>query len=116
MDEANEKKIVIYSVSDIRAHELIGCYFKQKPHDTFNFHARDDKLKARDVKPDNKSFSFRFDDHPDILWTLSLSPDSGQILRGNWSDSRDPSLEDGTYQAQAGGGAEEEPNAASACA
>ena len=113
MGDDNDKKSVIYSVSDPRAHDLIGCYYKAKPKDTYNFHSRDDKVKARDVKPDDKGFSFRLDHNPDILWTLTLKPGSGQILTGNWTDSRDPALEDGTYQAQAGGAAED---AASACA
>ena len=113
MDDDNDKKFVIFSVSDPRADDLIGCYYKSKPENSYNFHGRDDKVKARDIKPDDKDFSFRLDDNPDILWTLNLSPDSGGILTGNWSDDRDPALEDGTYQAQAGGTAED---AASACA
>jgi hypothetical protein len=121
MPEFANNKIRIHEVNKPEGDQLIFCYFKLKPDGTYNFHDRDDKVKARDITLD-KPFHFRLDEDPETLWTLILTSivddPTGVKLSGGWSksNSKNPSLEDGTYQAQAGGSGEEEPNAASACA
>jgi hypothetical protein len=59
-------------------------------------------------------FSFALSYVPDIEWTLTIGPGSDSTyVTGNWTDA--PNCEpEGSYQAQAGGGAEVKKNAASA--
>ncbi|HEV8430406.1 MAG TPA: hypothetical protein VGQ41_21055 [Pyrinomonadaceae bacterium] len=111
----DDKKIPIGSFTGGEdGQNLIGCYFKPKPDDTYNFHDKDDKVKARDIHVGSE-FTFELDEVPGVTWHLTLGSNADEVLKGNWWDGRDPSLADGSYQAEAGGsGEEEEPNAASA--
>ena len=121
MDDRTEKRIVIESFTGGEdGHQLLGCYFVQHgDSDSYSFYGKDEKLKAPDVRVGSE-FQFTLDDSPGIDWTLTLAevdqtPDRKK-MRGGWNDSRDPALADGTYQAEAGGAGEEEPNASSAYA
>jgi hypothetical protein len=111
-------KIKIKEVSSSAAEPLLQCYFKPKDDGTFNFHDKDDRLKRRDVTLGSE-FSFVLDEVPGI-WHLVLDQPTADptVYGGIWKTGpeHDPSLADGTYQAEAGGSGEEEPNAASACA
>lgn len=104
----NAQRIHIYEVNKADGDDLLFCYFKLQPDDTYNFHDRDHKVKARDITFD-VPFKFKLHDDQETEWTLTVSPVSddpaGEKLGGTWlkSPSSDPSLEDGTYQAQAGG-------------
>ena len=114
-ESEDDKKIPIKSViGRAEGEKLIGCYFKQKPDGTYNFHAQNEQVKGRQITV-GRTFRFELDDAPGVFWTLTLSSDADEILNGTWNDKADPNptLEDGTYQAQAGGNAED---AASACA
>lgn len=119
MDDLKEKKIVVESVTPDSGGQLLKCYFKQHG-DTYTFHDKDDKVKASDIKL-GEEFFFTLDEDQDVNWNMVITsaehrPDRRK-LSGNWGDSRDPSLADGEFQAQAGGsGEEEEPNTASAYA
>lgn len=119
MDDLNEKRIVVESVNPDSGGQLLQCYFKQHGN-TYTFHDKDEKVKAGDIKL-GEEFFFTLDEDPDVNWTMVITlaehrPDR-RTLFGNWNDSRNPSLADGEFQAQAGGsGEEEEPNAASAYA
>ena len=116
MLEPEEKRIPIKSFTgNEEGQNLVNCYFKQKPDGTYNFHDKDDKVKAQEITV-GRAFRFELDEKPGVFWTLTLGSDADEILCGNWNDKDDPSLADGTYQAEAGGSGEEEPNSASACA
>ena len=111
-------KIKIKEVSSPEADPLLQCYFKPKQDGTYNFHDKDDRLKRRDITLGSE-FSFVLDEVPGV-WHLVLDNDPADpnLYVGSWKTGteHDPSLADGTYQAEAGGAGEEEPNAASACA
>ncbi len=121
MDDRTEKRIVIESFTGGEdGHKLLGCYFVQHgDSDTYSFFGKDDKMKVPDVRVGSE-FQFKLDDSPDINWTLTLAEVDQTLarkkMRGGWNDSRDPNQADGTYQAEAGGSGEEEPNAAGAYA
>ena len=92
---------------------LLGCYFVLKTGvDVYDFFAPDGTPKGRNIRVDSE-FTFELDG---ITWHLTLSSDSDEILTGNWVGQKEPAMADGTYQAQAGGSGEEEPNTSSACA
>jgi hypothetical protein len=109
MADPEEKKIPIKDViGREEGQKLIGCYFKPKADGTYNFHAHDGAVKGRQITV-GRTFRFELDDAPGVFWTLNLETDADEILKGRWNDKNDPdpSLEDGTYQAQAGGQAED---------
>ena len=114
MGEESDKKIVIDAFTGgAVGHDLLGCYFKLKNDGKFTFHDKHDHVKGRDIRV-GSDFSFSLDERPDIRWHLTLNSDANEVLTGNWSDDRDPSEADGTYQAEAGGsGAEEDASSAS---
>jgi len=111
MADIEKDKISIYEVNKPEAHELVKCYFKPKSNGTYNFHNPEHVKKAEDVTFD-KPFTCKLHDDQSTVWTLTLEPDDTdpEKFRGTWSKSNDndPSLEDGTYQAQAGGTFEED--------
>ena len=117
MDDVSDK-IKIKEVSSTVADPLLQCYFKAKEGGTYNFHDKDDRLKKRDVTLGTE-FSFVLDEVPGI-WHLVLDQPTADpnVYGGIWKtgSEHDPTLADGTYQAEAGGSGEEEPNAATACA
>lgn len=113
MDEPEEKRIPINCIiGRAEGQKLIGCYFKQKSDGTYDFHSQNDAMKGRQIKV-GRSFRFFLEDAPGVFWTLTLNSDADEILAGSWNDKENPTLEDGTFQAQAGGNEED---AASACA
>ena len=120
MGEIKENKIMIKDVSPSDpGHKLVGCYFmpktKQNSDTTYNFHDRDNKVKERDLTVGSE-FTVELLDSPGTKWTLTINSGTTESVDGNWWDAkRDPGMEDGTYQAQAGG-AEAEEDAASAYA
>jgi hypothetical protein len=115
MGDESDKKLVIDAFTGAAyGHHLLGCYFKVKNDGKFTFHDKDDHVKGRDIRV-GSDFSFTLDEDPGVTWRLTLNSDANEVLTGNWSDGRDPSEADGTYQAEAGGsGAEEDASAASA--
>lgn len=113
MDEPEERQIPIKSiVGREEGQKLIGCYFTQKPDGAYNFHSQNHIVKGREIRV-GRSFRFFLEDAPGVFWTLTLNSDADEVLCGTWNDKENPSLEEGTFQAQAGGNAED---AASACA
>ena len=113
MADNDNQRIGIYAVNKPEGHELVLCYFKRKAGGTYNFHNPEHVKKADDIEF-NKAFSCKLHDDQQTIWTLTLSPvdgdPTGEQFQGTWSksDNSDPSLEDGTYQAQAGGTMEED--------
>ena len=98
---------------DPDGHDLMGCYFKPKHDGDFNFHDKDEHIKARDLNV-GSSFSFTLDGHPATTWHLTIVTASATEVTGNWKADKgkgDPSLADGGYQAQAGGGLDAESSA-----
>ena len=97
---------------------LIDCWFIRHGN-TYSFYDKDGTEKASDVKV-GESFPFTLDGMPDVDWTLAITnPVGPDKLRGTWTNTVDPTLADGEYQAQAGGtgeeeGEDEDTNAASA--
>ncbi|HXQ36957.1 MAG TPA: hypothetical protein VN843_23295 [Anaerolineales bacterium] len=113
--EAKDKNIKIHNViGGISGKALIECYFNRHGN-TYTFYDKDGNEKAADIKV-GEDFWFTLDEVPDVNWTLSITnPVGPDRLLGKWSDSANPTLADGSYQAEAGGsGEEEEPNVASA--
>ena len=118
MEDRTENRIVIESVTPDSGAQLLKCYFKQHG-DTYTFYDKDEKAKAHNLSVGSE-FQFTLDEDPNVNWTLTLTevdqtPDRKK-MRGGWHDSKDPAMADGTYQAEAGGSGEEEPNASSAYA
>ena len=110
--EPEERRIPIHTVSGRdEGRKLIECYFTKKENGHYNFHAQDGKVKGRQITV-GKTFRFQLDDAPGVFWKLTLGSDTDEVLSGSWNDKEDPTLEDGTYQAQAGGNTD----AAAACA
>jgi hypothetical protein len=113
MPEPEERRIPIKTVNGREeGQKLVDCYFTQKPDGFYNFHARDGEVKGRQITV-GRTFRFQLHDAPGIFWKLTLGSDTDEVLCGSWNDKEDPTLEDGTFQAQAGGNVED---AASACA
>lgn len=119
MGDTKDKEIYIHNVIGGPSGEaLIDCYFT-KHGNIFSFYDSDGTEKAKDIKV-GEDFHFTLDGVPDVNWTLSITnPEGPDKLSGKWSDSSDPALADGEYQAQAGGTGEEggeegDTNAASA--
>ena len=112
-DDSDNDKMRIYEVNKPDGDELLLCYFKPKSNGTYTFHNPEHVKKADDITFD-KPFTCKLHDDQPTEWTLTLEPDStdpiGKKYRGTWSKSNDndPTLEDGTYQAQAGGTLEED--------
>ena len=114
MGDESDKKIVIEAFTGgADGHNLLGCYFKPKNDGKFNFHDKGNHVKGRDLRV-GSVFSFTLEEKPGTTWHLSLNSDANEVLTGNWSDGRDTTEADGTYQAEAGGsGAEEDASSAS---
>ena len=90
---------------------LMDCYFKPKHDGDYNFHDKDDRVKARDLHV-GSSFSFDLDEYPGIKWHLTIATASETKVTGAWTaDKGVPEQEDGGYQAQAGGGLDVESSA-----
>jgi hypothetical protein len=106
------QKIPIDSITgDPHGNDLMGCFFMQKHDGDFNFHDKDDHTKARNLNV-GSTFSFRLDEYPDVEWTLTIATASATEVTGSWkTDKQEPSLADGGYQAQAGGGVDAESSA-----
>jgi len=119
MADKDNDKMRIIEVNKPDGDELLLCYFKPKNNGTYTFHNPEHVKKADDITF-GKPFTCKLHVDQPTMWTLTLEPDGsdpiGEKYKGTWSKSNDndPSLEDGTYQAQAGGTFEED--AASACA
>lgn len=106
------EKIIIDSVApEGSGDDLKGCYYKARNDGTFDFFDKDNKVKARDLRQGSQ-FSFDLDEAPGIYWTLTITDISETNVTGDWSDGPEEEP-DGTYQGQAGGGADAE-SAASA--
>lgn len=117
MGEKQDKNIVINDIVGGDSGQLLmGCYFTRHGN-TYNFYDSDGNEKGTDIKV-NDPFHFKLDGHPEIDWTLAITnPVGPDKLLGSWTDNVDPTLADGSYQAEAGGTGEEEEgdaNAASA--
>lgn len=110
--EPDEKRIPIKIVNGREeGKKLIECFFTQKTDGFYDFHSRDGEVKGRQIRV-GRTFRFQLNDAPGVFWVLTLGSDADEVLCGSWNDKSDPTLEDGTYQAQAGGNMD----AASACA
>lgn len=107
-------RIIINSVApEGIGDDLKGCYYKPKNGGTFDFCDKDGKVKARDLKK-GSTFSFDLDGVPGVEWTLTVNEITDLTVNGTWSDGpKEVGEPDGTYQGQAGGGADAE-SAASA--
>ena len=111
MAEIKKNEIKIISASGDAESTLVDCYYMPKPDGEFNFHYKDGKVKRRDIQLDQE-FSFVLEEAPEKLWHLVLhhDPADPSVYWGNWRTGvvQGRSLEDGTYQAQAGGTFEED--------
>jgi hypothetical protein len=111
-DTSNDKKIVVDSFTGGNdGDDLINCYFKVKNDDTYDFHDKDDHTKCTGMTV-GSSCSFSLDEDPGITWTITLTaPCTETEVNGSWtaqSDEFEAEQEGGTFQAQAGGGADDE--------
>lgn len=91
--------------------DLIDCYFKFKSSDsTYTFHDKDDHSKCTGLTV-GSSCSFTLDEFPGITWTITLTnPCTASEVNGDWTSvTAENTQEGGTFQAQDGGGVEEEP-------
>jgi len=107
-DTNDDKKIVVDSFTGGNAgDDLIDCYFKVKNDGTYDFKDKDDHTKCTNLSV-NSSCSFHLGD---LQWTITLtSPCTEDEVNGNWtsqSEEFESEQENGTFQAQAGGGAVE---------
>lgn len=103
-----DKQILIHTITSggESGEALINCYFIRHGN-TYTFYDKDGNEKAGDIKV-GEDFWFTLDELPNVNWTLSITnPEGPDKLTGKWNDSIDPSLADGSYQAQAGGSGEE---------
>jgi len=107
-------KIFVESFTgDSNGDDLIDCYFKRKNDGTYDFHDKDgDHTKCSGLTVGSTSPSFQLGDYPGINWTITLAePCTDTEVNGNWtSDDGGPEQaeEGGTFNAQAGGGVEED--------
>jgi len=115
MGDTKDKQIVIHEISSggESGQALIDCYYIRHGN-IYTFYDKDGTEKAGDIKV-GEDFWFTLDELPHVNWTLSITnPEGPDKLAGKWNNSVDPSLADGSYQAQAGGSGEEgDANAAS---
>lgn len=112
-----DKQILIKEITSggQQGDALINCYFIRHGN-TYTFYDHDGNEKAGDIKV-GEDFWFTLNDLPDVNWTLSITnPEGPDKLRGKWNDSANPTLADGSYQAEAGGSGEEEGDANAASA
>ncbi|HET6975620.1 MAG TPA: hypothetical protein VFI24_04815 [Pyrinomonadaceae bacterium] len=115
-DTSDQQIIIDEFTGQPDGENLLGCYFILKPGvDVYDFYDKDGQPKGRHIRVGSE-FTFELDDVPGIVWHLTLTEDSDNVLRGGWWDGVDPAMADGTYQAQAGGSGEGEPNTTSAYA
>ena len=88
MPEPEEKRIPIKSFTgNEEGQNLVNCYFKQKPDGTYNFHDKDDKVKAREITV-GRAFRFELDEKPGVFWTLTLVRKlerQGRPQSGGWN-------------------------------
>lgn len=116
MEETKDQDIVIKEITSggQSGDALKGCYFVRHGN-TYTFYDHSGNEKAGEIKI-GEDFWFTLDDLPNVNWTLSITNPVGPgKLVGKWKDSSDPTLADGSYQAEAGGSGEEgDANAASA--
>lgn len=112
MSDIRENDIPIKSVSSSDADPLLKCFFRLKQDGTYTFYEKPDKVKRRDIELGSE-FSVLLDQFPDALWHLTLNRDPEPTVPekyfGTWRNASDqnPSLAEGTYQAEAGGTGEE---------
>ena len=109
-------KIKINSVTgDKDKDDLKNCYFQSNGvTGQYNFYDTNNNLIT--TNPVNlttgTSFSFTLDGHD---WTVSSFVISDTAANGNWSNNDNPdAAQDGTFQAQAGGGVDPEEQASAA--
>jgi len=116
MGDTKDKEIVINRITSggLSGEALKGCYYMGQGNN-YTFYDKDGNEKAGNIKV-GKPFSFILDELQHVNWTLSITNPTGpDKLLGSWSNNVDPSLADGSYQAEAGGSGEEgDANAASA--
>ncbi len=108
MGDIKDKQIVIKQIlsGGVSGEALKGCWFIRQGN-IYTFYDHDGVEKAGDIKV-GEDFSFVLDEAPGVNWTLSITnPEGPDKLTGNWKDSSDPTLADGSYQAEAGGSGEE---------
>ena len=108
-DTSTDNKIVVDSFTGgTDGDDLIDCYFKVKNDGTYDFKDKDDHTKCTGLSV-NSGCSFQLGD---LDWTITLTaPCTDTEVNGSWtaqSRSMAQSEEGGTFQAQAGGGAEGE--------
>lgn len=108
-DTNNDKKIVVDSFTGgTDGGDLIDCYFKVENDGTYDFKDKDDHTKCTGLSV-NSGCSFQLGG---LEWTITLtSPCSDTEVNGSWT-AQGPSIkgeqEGGTFQAQAGGGVEDQ--------
>ena len=107
-----DKIFVDSFTGDNSGDDLIDCYFKHKNDGTYDFHDKDgDHVKCSGLTVGSTSPSFQLGNYPGINWTITLQdPCSDTVVNGNWTsdDGSEQTQEGGTFNAQAGGGVDED--------
>ena len=112
---ADKKIIVDTYTGGSNGDDLIDCYFKLKNNGTYDFHDKDDHTKLTGLTLNTASSAFELDEFPGVSWTITLTSGSETEVSGNWNSQSDDNTQDGgTFQAQAGGGVDEEMEAENA--
>jgi hypothetical protein len=115
MGDPKDKNIYIHLVEGgDSGKDLLGCWYIRHGN-TYDFYDKDRTRLKEGIKVD-EPFEVVLDGLPDVHWNLAITnPVGPDKLAGIWSNNIDPTLADGSYQAEAGGtGEEEDPHAASA--
>jgi hypothetical protein len=108
-DTNTDTKIVVDSFTGgSYGDDLIDCYFKVKNDGTYDFKDKEDHTKCTGLSV-NSSCSFQLGG---LQWTITLTaPCSDTEVNGSWTatgSSIEEAQEGGTFQAQAGGGEDEQ--------
>lgn len=99
--------------------DLKGCYFLNAADGTYSFYDKNPNNPRNPILTgirDGFDSEFRLEDYPDILWGINIYNISDSAANGFWSSGNTETPGSGTFQAQAGGTGEPEPEASSATA
>ena len=121
----DQNNIIIDEVGTGEGDDLLGCYFVyDASNDTYSFFEQNSDTPLLTDLHKGQHFSFKLKRHHKLEWRLSISKKStSTLVKGKYKDKRHDKRHDTdewepeqSYQAQGGGGAEGDMNAAAATA